>query len=317
LAFPNSVVIENELIPGSITPYGGVGDYLVGIDSSITESLYQEKMGILRSSSFILGGSGYITFRLGGGSNPSLSYISVRRTSDDYEVGRYGNLEPSVINEAELVLFKADLSLFIGESLYLEVVDVGGHEGDYLVFDDFLTYHETIPAGITATNQAPIFIQSYVPNQLPNGDFSSGLVGWTEVYGEAFLVSDDTLKSNLGGDEAKGVIRSTLFRVDGSGIATIKLGAAQGARYDKDTFVSVKEHGTNHELLRFANRNHDGITMITYYLDLSEYLGKVCYFEIVDNAIESYDTIFVSDIVTYYQERPEFTYQDLALNLNE
>lgn len=316
-AFDDGVVVENGMIPGSEIAYGAEGEYLVGIDSGIALSLFEERMGKLRSTTFILGGSGYITFRLGGGGNPALGYLSVRNSMDDTEVARFYP-EIAATHPAELILYKADLSEAIGERLYLELIDLYGHEGDYLTFDDFQVYHQSIPEeGMLATSILPTFAVAYVPNQLPNGNFENGLEGWTEVYGEAFRVENNTLKSNQGGDEAVGVIRSSLFRVDGSGIASVTISAARGARYDKDTFISVKEASTNREILRFANRNHDGIFPVTYYLDLGEYLGKNLYFEIVDNAKGSYDTIFVSDIVTYYQERPDFTYKDLALNLNE
>ena len=103
--------------------------------------------------------------------------------------------------------------------------------------------------------------------------------------------------------------------MDGSGIISFDVGAAQGKRFDKDTFISIRERYTNRELFRFANRNHNGNEMIRYYVDLSAHIGKQCYIEIVDNATASYDVIFVADIVTYYAAAPEYTFKNTAVNL--
>jgi hypothetical protein len=111
------------------------------------------------------------------------------------------------------------------------------------------------------------------------------------------------LKSNLGGDAARGLIRSSMFRVDGSGFVSMQLGAGQGARYDKDTFVSIRRVGTHEEIFRFANSRHDGSNMIPYYIDLSDYMNESLYLEVVDNGTASWDVLFVDNIVTYYRPR--------------
>lgn len=116
------------------------------------------------------------------------------------------------------------------------------------------------------------------------------------------------MKSNVGGDAARGLIRSSLFRIEGSGVISLELAAAQGARFDKDTFVSIREEKTNREIFRLANTRSNGIFPVKYYIDLSAHLGKNCYFEIVDNATGVYDTIFVANIVTYYPVAPRFDY---------
>ncbi len=318
LAFTGTGVVANGAIDALEFNYDGSGNHVFGIDDSIAFSLYLERIGRLRSTDFILGGTGFITFRLGGGTNPALAYLSVRRSDDDVEIARFANHEPNQDHPAILTPYKADLSAYLGETLYLELCDYGGHAGDYLVFDDFLTYHESEPVEfLIAVDSKPTFPQLFYPNQVPNGDFNLGLANWHEIQGSAFRVDAGSLKSNEGGDAATGVIRSELFRVDGSGIITLEIGAAQGERYDKDTYVVIKEHLTNRELVRFANRNHNGIFMVTYYVDLSAHLGKKCYFEIVDNAQGSYDTIFIGNIRTFYAEAPFFTFADVAVNLNE
>lgn len=96
----------------------------------------------------------------------------------------------------------------------------------------------------------------------------------------------------------------------------MEIGAAQGSRFDKDTFVSIRERATNQEIFRTANTRHDGIFLVQYFIDLSDYMNRVLYFEIIDNATGSYDTIFIDNIITYYETRPEFDFGNSAVNLN-
>jgi hypothetical protein len=112
------------------------------------------------------------------------------------------------------------------------------------------------------------------------------------------------------------LIRSSLFRVDGSGFISMQLGAGQGSRFDKDTFVSIRHAGTNEELFRFANTRHDGSTMLAYYLDLSDYMNDSCYLEVLDNGSGSWDVLFIDNVITYYPDQPSVTYALMARNLN-
>lgn len=338
LAFVSSGIRPNTTFFAERIPYEGEGASVYGIPPSAADlPAWEERMGILRSGTFVLGGTGWISFSLGGGKNADLVYLSVRNADTDEEIARYGNpawqeadflSEPDRYREANLVSYAADLSDHLGERLYLEFCDYGGHEGDYLTFDAIETYHEIVPnAAFTATDIRPqVTLPLYVVNTLENGDFASGLSGWTvstasgwqdsAVVAEAWRVTGGRLQSDLAGDSARGMIRSSLFRIDGSGILAITLGAARGARYDKDTTVSVREYGTNREWFRFANDKGSGNTLFTYYLDLSAHLGGICYLEIIDNGTGTYDTIFVDDIVTYFAERPDYDFGSAAVDLN-
>ena len=331
-SFIDEGVTENDTFFTFEAPYGGVGKYVYGFDDrdGKDKDKWNERMGVMRSSTFTLGGSGYVSFMLGGGKNGDLCYLSVRDAETDEEIARYKNekfhstsyiLDEENYYEANLVLYKADLSKYLGRKLFFEFVDMGGRDWDLLTFDEIISYYATEPEnGILAKDIKPVFEDSYVPNVLANGDFSQGMKGFFQVDfngtgASVFSVNGGVVKSDAQGDAGKGMLRSSLFRVDGSGIVSIKVGAAQGKRFDKDTFISVKERTTNREIFRFANRNHSGNDMITYYVDLSGHIGKQCYFEIVDNATAEYDVIFISDIVTYYAATPDYDFKNAAVNL--
>ncbi len=327
-SFTEDAIVSNGMALIGEVAYGGDGDYLLARPGTVTRTVYEEKMGRLSSRPFVLGGNGYVTFMLGAGQEADLSHISFKRVSDGTEIGRYGNSSFDVSSGIlsyygeNLVTYRVDLSPYIGQSLYVELNDYGGHDWDYLTFDNVETYHDSIPEGIDAIDIRPAFLTDVAPNQVPNGTFVdlsywsvSDSSGWV-APANTFRADSGLLKSNLGGDAARGLIRSSMFRVDGSGFVSMQLGAGQGARYDKDTFVSIRRVGTNEEVFRFANSRHDGTNMIHYYVDLSDYMNESLYLEVVDNGTASWDVLFVDNIVTYYPAAPSITYAVMARNLN-
>jgi len=330
-AFVDEAVVANGDIPSFATPYGGSGGYVLGYPAATSsQSAWEERMGRLSTRVFTLGGNGYLSFALGACFNSDLTYLSVLSASSGDEIARYGNpsfsLDAGAYHAENLVRYRADLSAHLGEKLYLQLVDLGGHSFNFMTADDLETFHTSIPDGTDAVDVKPSFDQVYVTNQLVNGNFSSGLSGWSVSSAAAWENSSGVLnawqapsgflRSDLGGDAAIGLIRSSLFRIEGSGVMSLQLAAGQGSRYDKDTFVSVRLEGSNREIYRLANERHSGVDFVSYYLDLSSYLGADAYLEIVDNASGSWDTIFVEDIVTYYASYPLIDFGDMAANLN-
>jgi len=171
LAFTENMVVLNS---SDSVEYNGDGDFLLGFDYSETanNSLLVERVGVLRSSDFILGGEGIISFKLGAGSNLDLLYLSVRTVDNDLEIARFGNQafqeeEFLMLDEDQytvtLVSYFADLSEYLGQSLYLEFCDYGGRAYDYLIFDSVETYNLSTPQdAVEAINIVPVFNQNYV-----------------------------------------------------------------------------------------------------------------------------------------------------------
>lgn len=326
----DGITINNKFLNTDIT-YDGVGDYVYGIPVSSSQDSWKEKMGRLISSDFILGGSGHVSFLMGAAKNRDLAYLSFYENDTNLEIARFGNHlynydNPSLDN-VKLHLYQANLSAYLGKSLRAELLDLGGRSWDFITFDHLETYLVAPLVNATeAIDIKPQFTEGYTPNQVANGRFEEGLAHWTISDHKGWYRDDGTfttwhvqsgvLKSNLRSDRDRGLIRSSLFRVDGSGFAALRIGAAQGTRYDKDTFVSVKEKGSNEEILRFANRRSNGNEMVKYFMDLTNYIGKELYFEIVDNGEGSWDTIFIGSITTYYASRPSFSSSELARDLN-
>jgi len=159
-AFDSSLVHNGTYF--SSYPYGRDGNYQLGITSgSITWDQSTERMGYLRSSNFILGGSGWISFKLGGGYAASFAYMSVRKVSDDTEVARFANKNynnttiataqyGSSITNAEAFLFQYYYNMTnvvsLGENLYILLCDTASWDWSILSADSFVTYIASAPS---------------------------------------------------------------------------------------------------------------------------------------------------------------------------
>ncbi|OQA78468.1 MAG: hypothetical protein BWY30_00663 [Tenericutes bacterium ADurb.Bin239] len=310
-------------------PYGRDGNYQLGISSGPNSGdgpikwdggMAEERMGYLRSSDFILGGSGWISFKLGGGKHPSFAYLSVRKASDDTEIARFGNRHfndtakasaqyGSPITNAEAFLFQYyyDLSASLGEKLYFLLCETASYEWSVLSADSFVTYIESAPlpsADQTAINILPTVLNiGTADNSIKNGYFATGDLthwntsatqGWGYVYDGGASHPDDkhlAYSDQTGGDSAIGILRSSAFIVTDN--KYVRYDWAGGMKYEKEIFVSVKETGTNIEKLRFVRRdnlkNHEGTGFDNHILDLSSLDStKTYYLEFADNRAGGY-----------------------------
>lgn len=133
-------------------PYNRDGNYHFG--------MYNEQAtGVLRSTTFTLGGIGQMTFKLGGNGG----YVSIYK-EDGTEIARFANSEFADVNFphvdqgmrlANMVLYRVDLTQYaeIGDKLYIEIVDNKSADWGLMTFDSFNTYYETaITDGVEAVN---------------------------------------------------------------------------------------------------------------------------------------------------------------------
>lgn len=286
-------------------PYNRDGSYNLGIVwSGATWEQSAERMGHLRSSNFILGGTGWISFKLGGGRTSSLAYVSVRKTEDHTEVARFGNRHfnntsiastqyGSSISNAEAFMFQYyyDLSSYLGENLYFVISDTASFDWCILSADSFITYYEIAPTtseDTLATNIVPSILGiETATNQIVNGyPFITDLADWTNVDGK-FRLDNSGARSDIGGDSAIGVLRSSAFHINGD-YKYLRFDWAGGLKYDKQIFISVKEIGTNIEVIRIVRRDNlsgkESNDFDNHMVDLSGLdSNKLYYLEVADN----------------------------------
>jgi len=331
---PNSVSDETTWWAEQI-PYNQEGTYhLNGWKSD------EAATGTLRSGTFELGGSSWISFKLGGAKNPAKTYINVVEADTGQIVARYGNsafADKGFPNPAQgmrlanMQQYKANLSDQSGKKLYVEIVDRASSDWGVIFADAFLTYHESEPAkGIVATDIKPDF-ERY---QIENPGFETGdLTGWTVVEGDAFgpdSVSDETVWWDEGipynqqgiyhlngwksGEEATGVLRSGDFELGGTGWITFSLG---GGKHTDQAYISVTDADTGTPIAKYGNREfaesgfpnpEQGMrlaNMQVYKADLSRYIGRKLRLEIVDRAVSDWGVLFADAFDTFHEKIPE------------
>ena len=110
--------------------------------------------GTLTSSTFTVGGCGFITFKLGGGYNAEC-YIEIVDATTDEAVARYHN-DNADHNEGRMFQFKADLTQYMGREVYIRVVDNASNAWGCLAVDSFITHYaslEDIPEATLIDNK--------------------------------------------------------------------------------------------------------------------------------------------------------------------
>jgi len=196
-----------------------------------------------------------------------------------------------------------DASDYVGEEVYIEIVDKQTGPMGHLNVDDFHVYNRS---------------REDIIDELKNPGFETGdLMTWERVDGDAFKVTDlnfpPEAKYHLTSsfDRGKtGVIKSHEFELAGTGEISFYIKTDQ---VNSDNLYCALVRASDDKVICKATGNGRGTYTLNHW-DALKYLGEEVYLKIVDNSITGY--ISVDGFITKKQglighwgfERDEETY---------
>lgn len=139
-------VISAETYWGEGIPYNQSGNYHFDgwAATNIEANTYS-----LKSSVFTLGGSGFISFKMGGRTSVLKVYKAngeqiAEYNNTAYSVGTFPHVDEGC-RQGTMTTFLADLSAYKNEQLYVEICDEGTSDWGVAFFDEIVTYYKVAP----------------------------------------------------------------------------------------------------------------------------------------------------------------------------
>ena len=302
--------------------------------SAYADGAQEVATGTLTSSVFTLGGSGWITYKLGGAKNIEQVYMQVL-SEDGSKAATLPNFAWSdvagqVVRGCTLVAYKVDLLDYgfeLGDRVYIRVTDNG--TGDYGLFflDSVNTYYTEEPVGEYS------LVSRYM---LLNGGFEYGnLTGWT-LEGDIGVVTDqDTYWQNTGltpaaydkegnflfswwnwdedanegaGAEVNregntGTLQSSTFLLKAGAIVSFRFGGGCG---NENVYVEFVNAQTGEPIARFLNTSPSDGRLIKYTYTFTELDADAeCYVRVTDNAESGWGCFTLDDVQVNLASAPK------------
>ena len=302
------------------TPYGKDGEYLfTGVESFGADTMREGNKGSLTSPVFEIGGTGWISFKLGGGGN-EFCYVQVIDVATNEILARY---HQQAQQDAVLIQYVADLSAHIGKTARIQVVDYASEGWGCVSFDSVVTYYastDNLPAGHTANN-----IDTY---SVGNGSFENGLNGWKMNIWEAG--AHNTLGWVTSTERGESWYNTNEGRKDGNNLFTfyndgVNCEGTKGElvsstfNLEKGKYVSFRFGAAGTRAVRIELVRVDGTVIATFYNEAPgkvntemyayyyQYTGETtaCFFRVVDDSTGNYGCIVVDDFRANLESAPE------------
>ena len=321
---------ENETVP---PVFNNDGKFFSAY--AYTPGETERATGTLCSSNFIIGGSGWITYKLGGAKNIEQVYLEVVSADRAKRVKLpnfdWSNNAGSLVRGCTLVSYRADLIEYgftRGEEVYLLLTDNGNSTGDYGLFflDSVVTYY---PVGSEPDDSFNL-VSKY---RLYNGGFETGsLMGW-ELTGDIGVVSQDSTywnnpdhvygkegeylftwwswdaQANDGaGAEVKregntGTLKSRVFTLKKDAIVSFLFGGGGGNQNIYLEFVNAE---TDEVLAKFFNTSPSDGRLVKYWYKFAEVSEDTqCYIRVTDNAASGWGCFALDGVETNLAAKPD------------
>ena len=275
------------------------GDYALEVNPNEAS-----QMGYLRSAPFKLGGSGWISFVLGGGKYSFFDYLSVKVEGSGLEVARFsagGASEPvdyifDLKTAAEALGLDTSEQSAVRYYFLLSEAAIASETGYSLSADSFCTYYAEAPSGkTTAVDIKPNVVSADSPPE--NWAPAMGRNEFINVLQkEGFQNAIDDPNFAFFGDGVKGLVRTPAFtwskakaeQETGWHKIRFYLGSGRNSDYGLISFISFKEVGTNVEVYRTwvsgSNGSSNRYETVVNLLDSPEFEdGKAYYIEVCNN----------------------------------
>ena len=306
--------------------------FAFGMDGENMFSAYapgalESAVGTLTSSTFTVGGSGFVTFKIGAMKNANEVYVDVVDAETKEILARYYNglwaeKTDNVKSGCTLVAYKADLSAFMGKSVFFRISDNAKSDYGLFFLDSFNTYYTSEPGGFATATPVGYGVSGTIYDLFNGGFEQGGTQGWWNdgepgavtgadkffngrEYGKvgSFLYSgvEDEGAGN-GREGNKGTLTSSVFELGGNGYISFMLGGGNAFCY-----VQVIDSTTGEVLARYRQQARDEAVLVKYVADLSAYVGRSLRIQLVDNASSDWGCVSFDNIVTYNVAVPEGT----------
>ncbi len=305
--------------------------FAFGMDGAQMFSAYapgasEGAVGTLTSSGFTVGGTGYVTFKLGAMRDGNYVYVDVVDAETKQILARYYNglwaeRTGDVKSGCTLVAFKADLSSFMGREVFFRISDIADSGYGLFFLDSFNTYHTSVPGDEFNTATPVDYEVSGTIYDLFNGGFEYGdNRGWWNVGEPGAVTGADAFFSGVaygkdgnflysgvedhgagnGREGNIGVLTSSVFELGGTGYISFMLGGGQ----NELCFVQVIDATTGEILARYHQQAFEDAVLKTHVADLSAYIGRTLRIQVVDQAYNNWGCVSFDNVVTYHTGKP-------------
>ena len=305
--------------------------FAFGMDGEKMFSAYapgakEGEVGTLTSSTFTVGGSGFVTFKLGAMKDSNYVYVDVVDAETKEILARYYNglwqeRTNNVKSGCTLIAYKANLSAFNGKEVFFRISDNADSGYGLFFADSFITYYETEPVeGFNDATPVDYAVSGTIYDVFNGGFEMGGNQGWWNVGEPGAVTGADAFFSGVaygkegnflysgvedhgagnGREGNTGVLTSSVFEIGGSGYITYMLGGGNALCY-----VQVIDSTTNEVLVRYRQQARNDAVLVKYVADLSAYMGRSVRIQVVDNATNSWGCVSFDNVITYHTITPE------------
>ena len=303
-----------------------------GMDGANMFSAYapgaqESAVGVLTSSTFKVGGSGFVTFKVGAMKDSNYVYVDVVDAETKQILARYYNglwteRTDEVKSGCTLIAYKADLSAFMGKEVFFRISDNADSGYGLFFADSFITYYENEPEDFNDATPVEYTLPGTIYDVF-NGGFEMGDVqGWWNNGEPGAVTNADAFFSGVaygkdgnflysgvedhgagnGREGNTGTLTSSAFLLGGNGYITYMLGGGNAFCY-----VQVIDSTTGEVLARYRQQARNDAVLVKYVADLSAYVGRTVRIQLVDNATSDWGCVSFDNVVTYYTIVPEGT----------